>query len=110
MEFKVTFDFLPVASFLLVFLGYYLPGFKTWFGSLTQEWKQGFMVIVLLLVGAGAVALSAFGVVNVYPVDWKSALMPAFVDFIIALSINAGIYKGTNYIGDKTNRSVGRYG
>jgi hypothetical protein len=108
MDFKVTFDLLPVASFLLVFLGYYLPGFKTWFGGLTEDWKQGFMVLVLLICGAGAVALSAFGVINVYPLDWKLALMPAFVDFIIALSINAGIYKGTNYINNRlTNKNLG---
>lgn len=110
MEFKVTFDYLPVASFLLVFFGYYLPGFKTWFGGLTEDWKQGFMVLVLLAVGAGSVALSAFGVLDVYPVDWKQALMPAFVDFIIALSINAGIYKGTNYINDKLALGKGKYG
>ncbi len=111
MEFKLTFDLLPVASFLLVFLGYYLPGFKTWFGSLTEDWKQGFMVIVLFVVGAGAVALSAFGIVDVYPVDWRTAVIPAFVDFVIALSINAGIYKATDRINDRlSGRSVGRYG
>lgn len=111
MEFKVTFDLLPVVGIVMVFLAYYIPGFKTWFSSLTDEWKQGFMVLVVLAVDAGAVVLSALGVIGVYPADWKQALLLAVPDFFIALAINAGIYKGTNYINDRlSGQSVGKYG
>ena len=101
MDFKLTFDLLPVLGVVLMLCAYYVPGFKTWYEKLSPEWKQGFMLISLLVVDVVVVVLSVFGVIAVYPVEWKAAIMAGVVDFVIALTVNTGAYKSANRINDR---------
>lgn len=101
MELKLTFDLLPVVGVLLVLLGYYLPGFQGWFDTLASDKKQGVMLVLLFVVAAVTCLLSIFGLLTVYPVDPKAAVLAALVDFVIALCANAGVYIATRSINDK---------
>lgn len=106
----LTFDLLPVFSVLLALAGFLIPGFKGWYGNLTSEVKQLFMLGLIALAAAATSVLSYFGLVNVYPVSegLRGLVWYPIVDIVIALCVNAGVYKGLNYtLGPKDKPTVG---
>jgi hypothetical protein len=95
----VTFDMLPVLAVLMVFLPSIVPGFKGWFEGLSPEGKQLFQAGVLLLITLGGVLLSVLDIQQIYGGDtWQAWVRAPFIDFFVALAMNAGVYKGTNYM------------
>jgi hypothetical protein len=104
MQIKLTFEALPIVAVLLVLAAWYIPKFKDWYGGLKSESKQLFMAGAILVVILGVVGLSALGFVNIYTgPTWREWVWYPLVDFVIGIMINAGVYKGTNYmLGPKT--------
>ncbi len=98
METKLTFGLLPVIAVLISILAWYIPGFKTWYEALASEKKQLFMVGLLFIVTVAVVGLSALGFLSVYAgPTWREWVWYPLVDFVIAVIVNAGAYKATNY-------------
>ena len=102
MDFKLTFDVLPILGAVLSLAAFYLPGFNKWYEALASQYKQLFNIGVFIVTGLAVWGLGFTGNVNVYPADF-AGLWSVLVDVVYAVVINAGIYKGTNYIG--TGRS-----
>jgi hypothetical protein len=98
MDFKITFDVLPLLGALLSLAGFYLPGFKGWYETLASQTKQLFNIGVVALVALAVWGLGFTGQVDVYQAD-LAGLWAVLVDVIFAIVVNAGVYKGTNYIG-----------
>jgi len=99
-EIRLTFDFLPVLGVVMSLAGFYLPFFKDWYSTLSPGWKQGFMALLLILLPLIAALGSVVGILTIYPTQWNLALWYALVDAVIALCVNAGIYKAFNRIVD----------
>lgn len=99
MKTELTFNLLPVIAVLSSVLAWYIPKFKDWYASLQQEKKQLFMVGLMFLTVLVTTILSYFGFVDVYSgVTWQEWVWYPLVDFVFAVIINAGAYKGTNYM------------
>jgi hypothetical protein len=99
MPIKITFELLPIVAVLLVLAAWYIPKFKDWYGALAPERKQLFMVGAMFVVVLFAVAGSALGFLAIYTgPTWREWLWYPLIDFVAAIMVNAGVYKGTNYM------------
>lgn len=103
METKLTFNLLPVIAVLSSVLAWYIPKFKDWYTALQSEKKQLFMVGLMFVTVLVTVLLSYFGFLKVYSgATWQEWVWKPLVDFVIAVIVNAGAYKGTNYMLDRS--------
>jgi len=89
--------YVGIAAAVLSLLFGYVPGLKTWYESKTAEVKQLVMLGVLALTVAGAYGLSCAGQVSSFTCD-TAGIWDAVWAFVIALTVNQGVYKGTQYI------------
>lgn len=98
MEIKVTNDLLPILGVILPFLFWLVPGLKTWYDGLRQDYKQLVAVGILFVIAVGSAGLSAAGVLHLYVgTVWTDFVWPPLVDFIIAVVAMSGVYKSVNY-------------
>ena len=86
---------------ILLSLGFsYIPGLSDWYEKQTSQYKQLFMLGMLLLVVVVMFGLSWFGLEAFFTPDAAGAWEAVKV-FGMSVVINAGAYKATNYIGKK---------
>ncbi len=91
--------FIFLASGLLSLLFFYVSGFKTWYEKKSQEGKQLIMVAAISVMVVGDYGLKLYQQTVVLGVP--SALV-ALSTWVIALAVNAGMYRSIRYIGNKT--------
>jgi len=92
---------LTAAALAILFA--YVPGFKTAFDKLDshpngKQYKQLIMLGLLAAVTGIAVALSCFSPYSTYACD-STGFWAAGYDFVVAIAVNQGVYKGTKYLG-----------
>jgi hypothetical protein len=82
-------DFAPfaIAGFLLSILLEYVPGFAPWFNALEDNYQRLVTFVALLVVVAGAFALSCVGWEQIYTCDDLGA-KDALYAFVAALVAN----------------------
>lgn len=91
------YSFEMLAGVVVSLLFSFVPGFKEWFGKLTSEKKQLFMLGLLAVVVAARFGLSCAGRDQTFICSWDGAWM-ALEAFVAAVIANQGTYKATNYI------------
>ena len=91
-----TFGILAGAALSLLFA--FVPGFKGWYEKLPPDYKQLVMLGLIFVVVAGKFGLGCLGKDQTFACNADGAY-EALVAFILAIAMNAGVYKATNYIG-----------
>ena len=96
--------YVMLAAALLSLLFFYIPGLKNFYDKLSSQGKQLFMVVAIFIVVAGDYALRIYHNEIVFGID---SLLEAISLFIIALAVNAGIYRSVRYIGRNDKKPQG---
>lgn len=89
--------YIIIASALLALAGFYLPGFSGWYEKQAAGRKQLIMLAAIFVVVAGRFALGCLGKDAAFACDQNGAF-DALVEFFVAVTVNAGVYKATNYL------------
>lgn len=91
-------------SALLSILFTFFPPFKKWFDQKEPNAKQGFMLVGVAIIVVGTYALACFGNVEIPGVSWVCEQNTLWVigamlwDYALSMTVNQGVYKGTNRI------------
>lgn len=96
-----------LAGALLSLIFAYVPGLKSWYEKLSAEYKQLVMLGALFVIVGGKFALGCIGRDATFTCD-ANGVYDALTAFILAISANAGVYKGTEYV--RTGKGKGRPG
>lgn len=79
------------AGILLSLLFSYIPGLRTKYAALAEDWKKLIMLGAVVAVSAGIIALSCTGLVPLITCD-KAGLLDFAYIFISALVANQAVY------------------
>lgn len=88
--------YIMLASALLSLLFFYIPGLKDLYDELSSQAKQLFMVTAIFIVVAVEYALRVYQGEILFGFD---SLLEAITLFVVALAVNAGVYRSVRYIG-----------